>query len=703
MNDSSRTIRSSQRKKYPNLPCHKFMQTYIDQFTVLKKLGFDSNPNRGFRALQRCAILGATCRLKDLMPSDILSMTEVFLSWSYLGYRCALTAAIPVWSVISLELSRSHDSDSQTMSDVSMSGLKRGIDSERIARIRAEALRCLNQILRSQPEVFLGHWISLVFGDTRRPGLKLVAKSDPGAFARRFALSCMVSLVSCDRVRKWVGPFSARSSGRSLISLTEDIGRTIPDVAESVLNALECGNIADNESALYILSEFVGCIPWKSLTDKGEAALHRIVKASCMFVMHESLEVSCHSIAGIAAAIPHVSLSDVDQCALVSKISAIMLARPLEIHTPCQRAFILQVNLLIHRLSGAIDSTFVEETVTLGLKVCEHSIQDSSNLNKQAQALVSSCLVNIRLLRHLKIETCEVIMRISRRISELPPELNESFQLGLGKLSRYSPESLKFVLTLPLVTDRVTGRGIQAVSDVLFSCLVYHVEDIRTVEIWRFVNMWLMDENLRQASFRALMTGISRLNERLETAVLHTMTHVVTVDIQVWLMAFWSTNVCEDKFMADSIRMIGLLQSLIRQGNAFAESFIEVSETRIAEALHSRHTQTVLSGIFSLKEMGKCSIFDKYDQLKTVIIEHCTTISERETWDYDSAAAIGGSLHVILDALMEYARDGASVETRVALALKNLKDDKRIRGLSRFNPNIIQYLNTISQLEFLAG
>lgn len=702
MNDSSRTISSSQRKKYPNLPRQKFMQTYIDQFTVLKKLGFDSNPNRGFRALQRCAILGATCRLKDLMSSDILSMTEVYLSWSYLGYRCALTAGIPVWNVTPLQLSRHPDSDSQTTSDVSVSGLKRGIDSERIARIRAEALRCLNQLIRAQPEVFFGHWSSLVFGDTRRPGLKLVAKSDPGAFARRFALSCMVSLVSCDRVRKWVGPFSTRSSGRSLISLTEDIGRTIPDVVESVLNALECGNIADNESALYILSEFVGSIPWKSLKDKGEAALHRIVKRSCLHVARDSLEVSCHSIAGIAAAIPHVSLRDVDQCELVSKISAVMLARPLEIHTPCHRALILQANRFIHRVSGAIDSTFVEETVTLGLKVCEHFIQDSVNLNKQAQALVSSCLVNIMLLRNMDAETCELIRKISRRISELPPELNESFQHGLGKLSRYSQGSLKFVLTLPLMTDRVTGRGIQAVCDVLFSCIVYRIEDIRAVEIWRFVNMWLKDENLRQASFRALMTGMSRLNENLEAAVLHTMTHVVIVDIQVWLMAFWSTNACEDKLMADSIRMIGLLQSLIKQGHAFAESFMEVSETRIAEALHSRHTQTVLSAIFSLKEMGKCSIFDKHDQLKTVILEHCTTISERETWDYDSAAAVGGSLHVIVDALMDYARDGASVETRVALALKNLRDDKRTRELSRFNPHIIQNLNTISRFELLA-
>ena len=629
-------------------------------------------------------------------------MVEVFHAWGCIGNGLVGLTTGPEFSIHGCSSWLSSEAPSCTDGPVS----DHKLDPGRLIRIRGESLRCLYMVLRASPDDVCGQWLFLLRNSPSRTGLLTIAQEDAGMYPRRFALSSMVALLRADRIRKWVGtlPPAHVSHHEHSLSLAEDIRTSIDLMIPVMSSFLESSREGDRESATFLVAEFVGSVPWGSLSEK-EHHVDRLYGAVTQCAHDAELDGVTQLLSAIAVLIPLKALAITDVSELVNILNRVAEEVSALPWSDASRRCSLSASWAINKLLKYDVRSLHGRLIQFGLQAAHEILNSIGTCIKMHSVLpqLSASLSNSALLSNFNAEVGETLVDLAGNMKAYPREVADSFMVGLGRATRQSEEAARLVLSFGVNAGRRSAKQIQCIGDTCFSGILFGIKEPSLISHAQCLVELLRDQSMEAAALRAIMTGLVRLNEGPAVAGGHFLTTEILCSLQSWLLEYWEKPVerRDDRVMADSLRVVGLMQPLLYLLQIETLEFHTSSRMQLRDGLTSGKTQLVLGSLASLDQLEMASAeFNHFDSvLLQVFADSCTSIVHRERWDYSAAAPVGGALHVLVNASKFTERHVRSdVMHHVTATIVPLLDDRNILRLSKFNPAITDYIQEIKQL-----
>ena len=596
--------------------------------------------------------------MRNLVTSDALCMLDVFRRWSNVGVADFSADVGDRDSSSDMSLCVASDCSSVVLSSV---------ERTRLGKIRGESLRCMYLLIRVRADDLVGQWSSLVLDkNNTRLGLCSIALTDTDAYARRFALYCVVSLFRSETARKFISKrlFVSGGSGIGPSLLCEDIWAALPVIVSTVNAFLKFENSHDQSSISFVLSDFLKSVSWK--TAGMENQLHECFQSLVNHHLQNNgspIEecVWTRFLWALSVLVPQIALSTCE----IDQLKTCLF------RTPNISEHVLAINCVIQQVPclGTHFSNLILDGLCL---ISKTSVPQSS---------FEAVLLNLSILPTTPpLE--EFLVRLIT--GEQYPD---SVLFGLGKLSRVSEQQTTQIFQLdmlPLIRKRGGTKWIQGVGDLLFSGIIYEiVVPVVDVLLSTLVAETLNTGQLEAASLRAIMTGLSRLNEHTSAVILR---DGLLNEFQEVLLKVWSNP--NEKILADSLRTIGLLHPLLRKTNCRTERFHCESKRHLTEGLKSGKTQRILSALYTIST-SDC-IEDWNESVTDMLKETCANVLNRKEWDFASVAPLVGMLHVIHNGLSL-----GSIDADLRKNLEILVNDNRFAKVIKYDPAIAKHIDTV--------
>ena len=608
-----------------------------------------------------------------------MNFVEIFLKLGTRGY-VAVSDSPTLWKLLP-ECDEADASDFRGRSDESLASYSNSKQSL-LPIIRGESLRCLNLLIRCDNSKVIDFRMSVFSEGVGRPGLPVVALLDTSYHARRFALYCMVSLLV---PRNSDGPGVRGSHQRRV---TPEIRVWYLDAISCVTSMLKRKNEEDRSSVAHVLwdmSQIMGYI-----TSRENNKVHSEVCHALIYTIRRSPNdaVKCESLMCLGRLVSEYRGSIDCEKEIENLLESIEPSSPLN----------LPAASLLDRFHSNIPTARSNSILVSAINSLE-DLRFTKALTPSQRYQVKSLLEKLGYISTLDSKVEHAITGLSRN----PPDWSvDALMVGLGKLSRTSARALEVVLKSDLLvtTKFPSSRVIQAIGDIVFSCIIYNVDDVvvRTLSC-NLSRKWLYSEEFRGASLRTIMTGLARVSDSGSQIVHQQAFEEIHTCSESFLLKLWtgSGNSRDERLLADSIRCIGLLMRV----TDMSASFITASRAVIIQALLSGRTQRVLAALATIR--AKPEILPQRDItiIDDVLEETCSKLEGRTVWDYDSADTVAGQLHIILEAWLLCAnvvcpkRSSPSIQRRVR---KILSGNPKLRKLERYNPCITTFLDRLGSV-----
>jgi hypothetical protein len=653
-----------------------------EDLNELRGMNWKRNPVRCFKRLRHLDRYLRECCSKDILVSELIMMITEFRRCTGAGY--ALSAS--KWYIGC----GNEDSINSKCDYVHLSGRVRyGSIAEQssvnmLAGIRAEGLRCLLQLLKYNPDTVFGRWTELLRDSPTSPGLVTIAGLDPDACTRRLALSCAVSLLRCDQFRKWKGPLpDPMEVNFPHASLALDISKAIGDILGLIRKIISKESQEDVENVLFQLKDVLKHTPWPSLKN-GEELLQDLGVHLITLMGHNDTRILSKAFDLMAWLLKFVKLQP-------NQIKRVIE----ELNNPTHSESgedVLNANLILNRLGASPSSLINGKIIHIGLDIA-HSYLHDAYYPEALVPHICSCMLNLPHLKELTPEIQKRLLSLNGSVVKCNSDISDAFFLGIGKLSRRSKEASDFVACIKLDLIHPSPKLIQSVGDQGFSCMLFNGNGGVKVEL---LCKWLGHPVHRHASLRAIMTGLSRMNESGvhcdETLQLH---------LSKSLSSIWAsrsaTSAQDDRLFPDTLRSVGLLLKG-RDDSLLLQEFKSEAKNALTEALRSERTQVLLAAIYSIEHAyireGKLEI-EFSESLADVVDTQLKNLLNRQSWDYSSAPAIAATFHILRDALtvLKY----GSIRDRDWYGrFRSVILDGRVDWVFKYNEKIQEYVCEIN-------
>lgn len=626
-------------------------------------------------------------------------MLDVFWNWASIGLRYSSGR----W-IADEDGSRDACGDHTSLCSDASSRASSSLNPTRFGKIRAESLRCLYYLARSRPDDLIGKWEWFIRSSPVHPGLCELALTDVDPYGRRFALYSVVSFFRSEAARKWISrinplPARDRAAGRSTSSsISSDIRNSLPIVFDMIKSFLMSENADDASSISFVIRDFLLVVPWTSLEQEKHTFLPVYYHLLVMKLKGEDLSVVCQLLKALAPLMSLVSLSADDSQVLHETLQCVS---DQAVKNPDEADEVhLSVNSVLHAMKLDIP-TSLHRVVHSGL----HALPESLTRSKNGKSVIfhtqlCAVLVNLSTVP-FEEETVQILQQVVGLCDTNSVHIRDSVFLGLGKLARASTKTAGIVLRLAGFVELVCGsqlvnvKQIQSAADVFFSAIL-HIPLSDQPDLLLLLQetlfRWFRSPQHKPPVLRAIMTGLARLNESVDTIANTDACAALLRILQGELVAVWRDD-ANEKVFADSLRTVGLMQPILFSNDA--NEFHKQCDIQLIRALESRKTQPCLAALVSIGKLRYSTVdTDEWVRVVVAVIhESVRSISLRTDWDFASVAPLVGALHVLQVSSSFVLLKGSSRE--VAAPLMEILDDVRIRRLAKFNPAIIEHLDSI--------
>ena len=650
---------------------------------------------KGFRCIQRCAVLMRHSDVTKFLLSDLLLMIETFHEWGTVGYGRIVSTYTSDW-VIDNNLCESNESDIQTCSDYSTVTSHGTVDFRRLARIRGESLRCLHMLSRARAGDLARHWDMFLGEASGRPGLDTIVRVDPSEHARRFALYAMVSLLRSPSLRALCNKVS-----RTIVKTLEpSLVSGCLRIHQSVIRMLRSGNTEDCSSVRHIISAYASSMPWAFL----KASAHSfddIVGPLVHKVSTSSPEDSLEYLGALSSSLPYVHCNpDVE----MDLMQALVRISGFSITDPEMRASVsLNLNTVLVLISPtgttSIDSSLIVEPA---LERARELIAMSDDGKKTLLNHLKASLVSVGFLEDLSAPVMRTLEFLAHALqTREPSELLDAFMVGIGRASRKSRDNAQKVLTLNLELFGQSAKFIQSQGDLLFSCFLYGIESDKVRVLSTFMTECLLNPDTSGLALRALMTGLARLRDSQETARRTVSCGLCLNSLKDWLMRSFSDSkiIADERIRADALRTIGLLEPLFDVGREFRAS----SRESLIESLKSGKTQLMISAISSLNEIDLSDVERQRvgSEIAGLLLDTIRWFQACAQWDYEGGPAVVGRLHVLADGSdLVIKLDQVDLIKDMNSGLVSIASDSRLKILFKYFPVAAKYASRVRNISF---
>ena len=561
-----------------------------------------------------------------------------------------------------------HDSESVVLSEVSSVSQSSSNQQTCVERIRGECLRCLYLLIRLSEQPLQASPVTLFEDAGNRPGLPTLMRIDPSYHVRRFAMFSMVHLLKSYRM-KFARPRNMRSrEAPQELSGMEDM------VLSALGGLLTSDDKQDWSTAEHILIDVISSITWKRVEP----------------IHHSFLGTLIERIEGTSGLPRRIFLEGfsciIDKGNLPDDIVD-MSVKILTTWTDADPANILAANPLVSKLSDRLPIHVVHLLVGEGLGHCLH-LSELKSIERSVSDQMSACLENIGLLAELDLDFQQLIASLVERA---PGICRDALVLGLGKLSRHSHDTVRFVLGLDLneFFANVSPSVIRGMGDILFSTITFG-ECVHA----NMFKEWIKNEKVRGSVLRAMMTGLSRIHSSNQNYSSDPLLNCIVSDCETLLIDIWCPQdlAVDEKVFADSVRCVGLLNRVRIPMDSFRES----SSSIILDALHSGKTQRILAALASMNTGSQyLDLENRSSLVRELCCDYLDRLEENSRWDYESAEFVGGTLHVIHDCV---ANLGQAFSRDILNRVRSLLKHGKIHRMKAYNSSITSILERLDRL-----
>ena len=561
-----------------------------------------------------------------------------------------------------------HDSECIVFSEVSSVSQSSSIQPTWVERIRGESLRCLYLLIRQVDQPFQLSPLTLLEDAGNRPGLSTLVRLDPSYHVRRFAMFSMVYLLRSFQTRNLLpSNMRFRTASHELAGLEINVLRALGGLLTS-------NDKQDWSTVEHILIDVISSATWKRMGP----IHHYVLRALIGRIDAASGPSRRIFLVGLSSIMEKGNPPDdiLDTCVQV-----------LATWTDDDPGNILAVNRLLAKLHGRLPRAIVQSQVVEGLRYCLELLELKS-IERSVTDQMCACFENIGLLADLNPDSQHLIRTLTERV---PNQCQAALILGLGRLSRHSQDTVRFVLSLSLngLVTTVSPPVIRGIGDIVFSASIF----AECVHFNPFEE-WIKIDKVRGPVLRAMMTGLSRIHSSGESYSENSLFNCIISDCERLLSDVWcSVDIAVDeKVFSDSIRCIGLLNRVRIPTDSFRKS----SSLIVLDALRSGKTQRILAALASINTGQQHLDLENGSTLvHGLCCEYLRRLEENTRWDYESAESVGGTLHVIHDCMTSLEQvSSRDIQNRVRSLLKNGKMHK----MKAYSSSMITILDRLDRL-----
>lgn len=538
-------------------------------------------------------------------------------------------------------------------------------------------------ILSNESESIRGHWSSLLLRTREHEGIvSLLMASD--LVIQRKAFECCITILKSGVDMKMFSEARPVSHGNwRAFSFVEDYRSSCLALFDAVSELMIRSHPEDVVLLDEFINHFVKVFPWTSnLLNKNQQLSKRFVRQLC-----ESRNVSSSFLMALADLVRHVPVGSIG----IEQISS-FASHLRSIDSQKRRCMVTSFNYLLSKLPGRdMDicsdlAPFVEEGIL--------------RFEIDSQMQTAACFINLALLDNLSMKVLECLKtHLNQSIVE--KHIVESIVYGLGKASRRNPDNFSSVCRIltPQVAEGLSelcnpASLIQCMGDVVFSGVLLVSNSMENQRgLLAILESKLFRKQEAPMVLRAFMTGYSRVIESetvRNSALAREIDAILRSFIEHKIVDAVSDPEMNERFVADLMRSVGLIETA-----GFGEWMDrETIDKALRDATTSSKTQIVVGSLVSLR-VRKLPLGEV---LSKIIDTNLYGLESRRSWDYNSAPAVSGSLHILVEAVRTSAVTDPSIVKARREGVRALLDFIRSKRIDQYNESIPKRCDILSSL-----